>query len=475
MKCKTIDGTETKLSDAALAGLASSLRGRLVKAGDPDYDATRTIWNAMIDRRPAVFVRCSGAADARRAVDFAREHRLLISIRGGGHHIAGSSLAEGGLVIDLAGMRGVRVDPERKRVRVAGGALLGDVDHETQEFGLATPLGINSTTGVAGLALGGGLGWLTRKHGLTCDNLVGADVVTADGRMIRADAQHEPDLFWALRGGGGNFGVVTSFEFQLHPVGPEVLAGLVVFPFAQARQVLDRYREYARVLPEESNVWVVLRKAPPLPFLPAKVHGKEALVLAVFHAGDPERGRRLFEPIPTFGKPWGEHVGMVPYGAWQQAFDPLLTPGARNYWKSHNFTELSDGLFDTLVDYAGRLPSPHCEIFVAMLGGQASVPAPSATAWAHRDARFVVNVHGRWETAAEDARCRAWSREFFDAAAPFATGGVYVNFMSEDEEQRTPSAYGSNYGRLAELKARYDPENLFRTNQNVKQLAGSRR
>ena len=472
MKMKTIDGRDSDLTSERIGQLASSLRGPLVRAEDPGYEATRAIWNAMIDRRPAAFARCTGVADVRHAVDFARENRLLVSVRGGGHNIAGSSLCDGGLVIDLSGMRSVQVDPERKRAWVAGGALLGDVDHETQSFGLATPLGINSTTGIAGLTLGGGFGWLTRKHGLTCDNLVGAQVVTADGRVVRADADHEPDLFWAIRGGGGNFGVVTGFEFALHPVGPQVLTGLIVFPIDQAKSVLRAYRELAPRLPDESNLWIVARKAPPLPFLPAEVHGKEALVVVLFHAGDPEQGRRLFEPVRKFGKPWGEHIGMAPFAAWQQAFDPLLTPGARNYWKSHNFIELKDGLFDALVEYVGKLPSPHCEIFLAMLGGAANRVPSNATAYAHRDVNFVVNVHGRWETREEDARCKAWSRAFFDAAAPFSTGGVYVNFMSDDEQQRTPSAYGKNYERLAAIKAKYDPDNLFRTNQNVIPAAG---
>ena len=472
MKMKTIDGQDTEVTSEGIGQLASSLRGPLVRAEDPGYESTRAIWNAMIDRRPAAFARCSGVADVRRAVDFARKNRLLISIRGGGNNIAGSSLCDGGLVIDLSGMRSVQVDPERKRAWVAGGALLGDVDHETQAFALATPLGINSTTGIAGLTLGGGFGWLSRKHGLTCDNLVGAEVVTADGRMVRADENHEPDLFWAIRGGGSNFGVVTRFEFTLHPVGPQVLTGLVVYPFDQAKAVLRAYRELTPRLPDESCLWIVARRAPPLPFLPAEFHGRESIVVVLFHAGDPEQGRRLLDPARKFGKPWGEHIGMAPYAAWQQGFDPLLTPGARNYWKSHNFARLEDGLFDALIESTATLPSPQCELVLAQLGGAANRTPADATAYAHRDAEYIVNVHGRWERREDDVRCTTWARGFFEAAKPYATGGVYVNFMSEDEQQRTPSAYGRNFDRLAAIKAKYDPENLFRTNQNVKPARG---
>jgi FAD/FMN-containing dehydrogenase len=420
----------------------------------------------MIDRRPALIARCAGAADVMRAVAFARAHDVLVSVRGGGHNIAGSAVCDGGLTIDLSAMRLVRVDPWTRRAQVGPGATLGDFDHEAQAFGLATPLGINSTTGVAGLTLGGGFGWLSRKHGLTIDNLLSADVVLSDGRLVRASAEENPDLFWGIRGGGGNFGIVTRFEFQLHPVGPEVLAGLIVFPLAQARQVLAGYREIAPKTPLEMNVWAVLRKAPPLPFLPAEVHGREILALAVFHA-DPEKGAAAVEPFRRLGSPVGEHLGRVPYAAWQQGFDPLLTPGARNYWKSHNLSELRDGAVDALIEYSGRLPSPHCEIFVGLLGGEVARTAPTATAYPHREAAFVINVHGRWETAAEDETCVGWARSFFEESARYATGGVYVNFLSADETDRVAAAYGPNYERMVEVKRKFDPRNLFRMNQNI--------
>jgi len=336
---------------------------------------------------------------------------------------------------------------------------------------LATSLGINSTTGVAGLTLGGGFGWLTRKHGLTVDNLVAAEVVTADGQRVRASEEENTDLFWAIRGGGGNFGIVTQFVFRLHPVGPQVLSGLIVYPFEQAKSVLTQYREYVETIPDDLCVWAVLRKAPPLPFLPEAVHGREVAVFAFMHSADIEEGERLIEPVRHFGEAHGEHIGPNPYTGWQQGFDPLLTPGARNYWKSHNFAELSDGAIDTVIEYAGKLPSHQCEIFIALLGGQANRVAEDATAYAHRNVKFVMNVHGRWDESAQDEECVSWSRDFFEAARPFAMGGVYVNFMTEEETDRIGAAYGPNYERLARIKQKYDPDNLFHLNQNIRPAA----
>jgi len=364
-------------------------------------------------------------------------------------------------------MKEIQVDPEAKIARVGPGATLGDVDAATQACALATPTGINSTTGIAGLTLGGGFGWLSRAHGLTVDNLLGAEVVTAAGDVVYASEREHADLFWALRGGGGNYGVVTRFDFRLHSVGPEVLCGLVVYPLEQGAEALRQYRDIAARLSDQTSVWAVLRKAPPLPFLPEDVHGKEIIAFAICHIGDPDEGRRAIEPIRHLGTPYGEHVGVQPFVAWQQAFDPLLTPGARNYWKSHNFSELSDATIDLLVGYAGTLPSPHCEIFVGQLGGAVNRVAADATAYSHRDAEFVVNVHGRWETPAEDDQVIRWSRSFYRDASPFATGGVYINFMTEEETDRIRAAYGPNWNRLVQAKKRYDPGNLFCMNQNI--------
>jgi hypothetical protein len=468
LQVATRSGGAATVKGSALERLSSTIKGRVLFPGNGDYEAARTIWNAMIDRKPAVIVQCNQASDVSEAVRFARENDLLVSIKGAGHNIAGNAVCKGGLMIDLSKMKAVSVDKVKKFATVQPGATLGDFDQEAQKFGLATPLGINSTTGVSGLTLGGGFGWLTRKYGMSCDNLVGAEVVTADGKQIQVSEKENPDLFWGIRGGGGNFGVVTSFEFKLHSVGPEITAGLIVFPLEQAKQVLTRYRSFVEDIPEEMNVWVVLRQAPPLPFLPAEVHGKGILALAVFYAGDPQKGGELINPLPSFGKPYGEHIGAQPYTQWQKAFDPLLTPGARNYWKSHNFSQLSDGAMDVLIDYAGKLPSPQCEIFLGMLGGQASKVSPDATAYAQRDAKFVLNVHGRWQEPSEDNKCVSWAREFFKASAPYATGGVYVNFLTEEETDRVAAAYGPNYSRLVQIKAKYDPQNIFRMNMNVK-------
>lgn len=436
--------------------------------GDDGYDKARTVWNATVDRRPALAVRCAGVSDVKRAVDFARAHGLLLSVKGGGHNIAGNVVCDGGLLIDLSGMRTVRVDPGARIAHVEPGATLGDFDAEAQAFGLATPVGINSTTGIAGLTLGGGFGWLSRKHGMTIDNLLAVDVITADGRFIRANAQENADLFWALRGGSGNFGIVTRFEFRLHPLGPDVLTGLVVYPLKDAASALRQYRQFANGLSDETAVWAVLRKAPPLPFLPPEVQGSETVAFVIFHAGDPEAGRKAVEPVRHFGKALGEFIGVQPYRSWQRAFDPLLTPGARNYWKSHNFAELSDGAIDTTIRYIGNLPSPHCEVFFGQIGGATMRPAADSAGYPHRDAMYFCNVHGRWDTSTEDRNCIEWARGFFRDTAPFATGGVYVNFLTEDESDRVKAAYGNNYSRLQEVKKKYDPQNLFRINQNIR-------
>ena len=459
---------EANIDQAKSDEFKAQFRGDVLRAGEAGYDEVRQIWNAMIDRRPGLIARCSSTEDVVQAVKFGRDQNLLVSVRGGGHNIAGNAVSDGGLMIDLSPMKRVQVDPIARRATVEPGCTLADFDAAAQAHGLATPLGINSTTGVAGLTLGGGFGWLSRKYGMTVDNLLSADVVLADGSQVHASDTENQELFWGLRGGGGNFGIVTRFEFQLHPVGPNVLAGLIAFPFAQAKSVLTHFARFTETAPDELSVWMVTRKAPPLPFLPPDVHGQEIVVLALCYAGDPAEGEKLIEPLRGFGTVLGEKVGVMPYAAWQQAFDPLLAKGARNYWKSHNFTRLSDGAIDAIIEYAGMLPSPQCEIFIATIGGQTTRVAPEAMAYSSRDANYVMNVHGRWETAAEDERGKAWARGFFAKAKPFASNGAYINFMTEEETDRIASAYGPTYKRLAELKKRYDPTNFFRMNQNIK-------
>jgi len=447
--------------------LKSEFRGQIIQPGDSNYDEARKIWNAMVDCKPALIAQVSCADDVSSAIKFAQANKLDITIRGAGHNIAGNSICNDGLMIDFSNMKKVSVDSNKKIALVEPGATLKDFDAEAQKYGLATPVGINSTTGIAGLTLGGGFGWLTRKYGFTVDNLLSADVVTVDGKKLRASEKENADLFWAIRGGGGNFGVVTQFEFKLYPVGPEILAGLLVFPFKQAKSILQQYRDFIQITPPEFNVWVVMRKAPPLPFLPENVHGKEVVVLAICVVSEFDKNERLIESLRSFGDPVGEHIGNMPYVNWQQAFDPLLTPGARNYWKTHNFIELQDDAIDSMTEYAGKLPSPQCEIFIAYLEGKSNTIPADAMAYPGRDLKYVLNVHGRWDDANQDKECINWARDFFNSSSKFASGGAYVNFMTEEEKDRVAKAYGPNYKRLAQIKKKYDPDNLLRYNQNI--------
>ncbi len=451
----------------AVGALAAGLRGHVFTPDTPGYDQARTIWNAMVDKRPAVIARCASAADVQHAVRFARERGLEIAVKGGGHNIAGSALVDGGLVLDLSSMKSVRVDPARRTAVVEPGVTLGEFDHDVQAFGLATPVGINSTTGIAGLTLGGGFGWLSRTYGMTVDNLRSADVVTVSGDFVRASERENSDLFWGLRGGGGNFGIVTAFELGLHPVGPQVMAGLIVHPFADANALLRRYREVSLAAPKELSAWVVMRQAPPLPFLPVEVHGTEVVVIAVLYSGDMQAGERAMAPLRAIGKPIADVVSPQPYAGFQAAFDPLLAPGARNYWKTHDFAPLGDDALDLAIDAARRLPGPHCEVFLAQMGGAVRDTAEDATAYSGRSADWIANVHARWTDPAEDEKCIGWARRLFTDLTPHATGTAYVNFMTQDEGERVRTAYGSHYGRLAALKKKYDPSNVLRSNQNI--------
>lgn len=470
---RTRGGSSTTVNGGEITELAESLAGDLLTPEHPDYDEARSVWNAMIDKKPGLIVRCKGSADVAGAVRFARKHDLLLAVKGAGHNIAGRAVCDGGIVIDFSEMRTVHVDADSRTATVEAGCTLGELDEATQRHGLALPTGINSTTGIAGLTLGGGFGWLSRKHGLTVDSLRSARVVTAMGEEVTASEVENPDLFWAIRGGGGNFGIVTSFEFALHRAGPEVLSGLVVHPLEDAGPLLREYRRIAATAPEELTTYVALRKAPPLPFLPEEWHGRNVLIFAACYVGEMAAGETALEGLRSLGNPIADVISPHSFLAWQQAFDPLLTPGARNYWKSHDLRELEDGAIDTLIDYAGRLPSDSTEIFLAHLGGAMNRVPPGNTAYPHRDVTFLINVHARWEDSDEDAICIGWTREFFDATAPFATGGVYVNFMPTDELNQTARAYGPNLQRLTEVKRRYDPENFFSANQNIPPASAS--
>lgn len=465
---KKIDGTSETINRELIDGLAASLRGGVFFEGEAEYDQGRTLWNAMVDRKPGFVVRAQGTNDVRQAINFARDNGLLIAIRSGGHQIAGHAVADGAVLLDLSQMNSVRVDPAAKTVRVEPGAVLGDIDAETQAYGLALPVGINSTTGIAGLTLGGGFGWTTRKFGMTIDSLLSADVVTADGSVLRASADENADLFWAIRGGGGNFGVVTSFEFQVHDVGPEVLAGLIVHPLEDAPELLASFAEILKSAPDELTVWVVMRKAPPLPFLSEDWHGKPVLVFAACYIGNEDGGGDALKKLRALGHPVADVIGPSPFAGWQTAFDPLLTPGMRNYWKSHDFDNLPKDAVAIMLEAIKTLPDPNCELFIAHIGGAMARVADNATAYPQRSSHFIMNVHTRWESASGDDACIGWARKLFDSTAKYSTGSVYVNFMPDDEVARVTGAYGENMQRLGHIKAKYDPDNLFRVNHNIK-------
>ena len=422
----------------------------------------------MFDKKPAVIARCVGSSDVINAVNFGRDQNLLVSVKGGGHNSAGKAVCDDGLMIDLSLMRRVSVDRLKKTARVDGGALLGDVDYETQLHGLAVSGGIVSHTGVGGLALGGGFGWISRKHGLSVDNLISAEVVTADGKMVTASEGENPDLFWGIRGGGGNFGIVTSFEFKCAEIGTEVYSGIMVKKFEDAGKYIRFHRDCVQKLPDDMTVWLVLRHAPPLPFLPADVHGKMVVVVPFVWLGDRADGEELIEPLRQITEPHGESIGMNPWPAWQSLFDGLAGHGARNYWKSHHLRELPGECIDTIVEFAGKMPSGECEVLIPHMEGAPSRVPVNETAFAHRTTPFLLNIHTRWQEAFDDERCITWARELHGSTEEFAQG-VYVNFLSDEGEGRVREAYTEEvWNRLVEIKNKYDPHNLFRMNQNIK-------
>jgi FAD/FMN-containing dehydrogenase len=445
-------------------------RGRLIAAHDPDYGTARAVWNGAIDRHPQLIARCVGAADVVAAVRFARDHDLPIAIRGGGHNVAGTAVCDDGIVIDLSAMRAVRVDPVGRRAWVQGGALWGDVDRETQVHGLATTGGIVSHTGVAGLTLGGGVGWLMRKHGLTIDNLLAADVVTADGERLRASEEEHPDLFWGLRGGGGNFGVVTSFEFRLHPVGPTVLAGPIFWDASDARDVLRFYRDFIREAPDELGTVVRLGTAPPLPVIPTHLHWRPVVMVGTCYSGPIEDGERMLRPLRGCRRPLLDLVGPTPYVGFQGALDSTVVHGWNYYWKSTHLPELSDDLIDVIVRNAFSCASARSYVAMFHLKGAVSRVAEGVTAFGNRQASHAITLDGVWQPGEDFAdRETAWTRKFFAALDRFRQG-VYVNFLGGDENPgRVREAYGDSvYTRLVEVKTAYDPDNVFHHNQNIR-------
>jgi FAD/FMN-containing dehydrogenase len=453
----------------AMLGI-DGFRGRLIRADDADYDSARAVWNGAIDRRPRLIARCIGTADVIRAVRFARDHDLAIAIRGGGHNVAGSAVCDDGMVIDLSAMRGVRVDPAGRRAWVQGGALWGDVDHETQAHGLATTGGIVSHTGVAGLTLGGGVGWLMRKHGLTVDNLLAVDVVTADGRLLRASEDEHPDLFWALRGGGGNFGVVSAFEFRLHCVGPTVLAGPILWDANDVREVLRFYRDFVRDAPDGLGTVVRFGAAPPLPVIPQHLHWRPVVMVGTCYSGPIQDGERILRPLRGSGKPLLDLVGPASYMGFQSALDSTVLHGWKYYWKSTHLPELQDDLIDVIVEHAFSCSSPRSYVAMFHLKGAVSRVAEGGTAFGNRQASHAVTLDAVWRPGEEFGdRDRAWTREFFAALGRWREG-VYVNFLGGDEDPgRVREAYGDAvYDRLVDVKTTYDPDNVFHHNQNIR-------
>jgi FAD/FMN-containing dehydrogenase len=461
--------TATLTATTDLASLRESVHGAVIGPDDEGYDEARSIWNGMIDRHPACIARCTGVADVAAAVRFARERELLVAVRAGGHGVAGHAICDGGLVIDLSPMKGIRVDPQARTARAEAGVLWGELDRETQLHGLATVGGIVTHTGIAGLTLGGGLGWLMRKHGATVDNLVSVDLVTADGELLTAGEDEHPDLFWGVRGGGGNFGVVTSFEYRLHRVGPIVLAGPVFHPLEDAREVLAFYREFIATAPDELTTIFELGVAPPAPFLPEDVHGKPIVMVGACYAGAPEDGIEVVRPLKELGNPIVDLLEPKLYTALQSMFDPAVPHGWHRYWKSVELPPLTDEAIDTLVEHASAQTSPKSYCIVFQLGGALALAREDESAFTQRDSAHNVNINAVWtEDDLEGERHVAWAREFFSAMQPHAGEHVYVNVLGDEGADRVRQAYGARqYERLAALKRTYDPANFFRMNQNI--------
>lgn len=450
------------LDNQAVTALKQTIRGSVVRPGDAEYDSARRVWNGTIDRHPALIVRAIGTADVMAAVNFARDHRVPVSVRGGGHNVSGSAVQDNALVIDLSQMRGVRVDPLRQVVRVEGGAKLGDVDHETQAFGLAMPLGLQSLTGVGGLSLHGGLGHLTRMYGLSGDNLIAADVVTADGQLLLADEQHHPDLLWALRG-GGSVGVVTSFEFKLHPVGPEVWIGLVLYPVAQAQQVLRFFRSHMAQAPDELMAVSIFWTAGHEEYIPEQYHGAPVVAVLAFWAGRLEDGERAIQPFRERGTPIADLSGHMPYVVAQTLFDAEYPNGRRYYWKSIYLDSLDDAVVAMLAEHAARRPSPLSSIDIWALGGAMARVTPDQSAFFRRDAPFLIGIEANWDEPGQDEANMSWARALYRDAQRFSRGGSYLNFpgLHEEGDDLYKKTFGANYERLREVRARYDPDDLF--------------
>ncbi len=473
MRARSLQGEGLELDDRQVAALRAALRGPLLAAGEPGYEEARAVWNAMIDRRPALIARCAGVADVLACVNFARTQGLALSVKGGGHNISGLAACDGGLMLDLSPMRGVWVTPAARTARAQAGCLLGDVDRETQVHGLAAVLGFISTTGIAGLTLGGGFGYLTRRFGWACDNLRSVDVVTADGRVVHASEREHPDLFWGLRGGGGNLGVATSFEYGLHPVGPQVMAGAIAWRAEEAAGVLEAYRDRMEGGPPELAGAAFLRPAPPAPWLPPALHGRPAVLLVLCHSGPVEEGRRAVAPLKALGARAGDICQPRSYVSQQSLLDATQPRGRRYYWKSEYLPALTSEVLERARTHAARIASPHSAIIFFPVGGALNRLPAEHSAAGNRDAAWVLAVAAAWERAEDDALHIGWARAAWRDLRGFSTGGTYVNFLTEEEgDERIRAAYGTNYARLAQVKAAWDPRNLFRANKNIAPAPG---
>ena len=453
--------------DSAIQALAAKLRGKITRPEDEGYETARRVYNAMIDRRPRLIVQCADQADVMYCVDFARDHGLPPAIRGGSHSAPGFGTVDDGIVIDLSGMKGVSVDPERRTARVGGGCTWGDLDHATHAFGLATPGGLISTTGVAGLTLGGGFGYLTRRYGLACDNLISADVITADGKRITASENEHSDLFWALRGGGGNFGVVTSLEFRLHPVST-VYAGPILFGVERAAAVMRLFRDFMRTAPRELSAFFAFLIVPPGPPFPEPLHMKTMCGIVCTYCGDPAEGEAVTRPLREFGPPAFALVGPMPYPVVQGMFDGLLPHGLNHYWKADFIDQLSDEAIAVHVRYGPKIPTINSAMHVYPVDGAVHDVGPDDTAFAYRKTGYTHIIAAVSPDAAAMPAHREWVRDYWSALHPYSAGGAYVNFLMDEGDDRIAGSYQSNYRRLAEVKAKYDPGNLFRVNQNIR-------
>ena len=460
------DETRTKLEESTVTGLRAGLRGELIQPADKNYDDARTVYNAMIDKRPALIARCTDVADVIAAVNFGRENDLLVAVRGGGHNGAGLGICDDGLIIDLSRMRGIRVDPAGRTVQVEGGATWGDVDHATHAFGLATPSGIISTTGVGGLTLGGGLGHLTRKYGLTIDNLLSVDIVLADGRFVTASEAKNEELFWAIRGGGGNFGVVTSFLFKLHPMS-NIIGGPTLWPLEQAPEVMRWYRDFIANAPEDLGGFFAFLTVPPGPPFPEHLHLKKMCGIVWCYTGPAEKADEVFAPVQEVGTPALHGVGEMPYPALQSAFDGLYPPGHQWYWKADFITELSDEAIEEHMKYA-EAPTMHSTMHLYPINGAAHRIGKNDTPWSYREANWGMVIAGVDPDPANKERITEWARDYWDAIHPHSAGGAYVNMMMNEGQDRIRDSYRDNYDRLAEIKSKYDSANLFRVNQNIR-------